>query len=116
MSSRRAHSQAPLSQERFMCSSDFAELRGISGVAVSKRCAMLVSPAKRQLVWWIQGKSLSKHGLKRLVSDFLSAFPERFGTPLMHKFGITESKIYTCLLYTSPSPRDGLLSRMPSSA
>ena len=24
--------------------------------------------------------------------------------------------IITCLLYTSPSPRDGLLSRMPSSA
>ena len=24
--------------------------------------------------------------------------------------------IYSCLLYTSPSPRDGLLSRMPSSA
>ena len=23
---------------------------------------------------------------------------------------------YCCLLYTSPSPRDGLLSRMPSSA
>ena len=25
-------------------------------------------------------------------------------------------KGYGCLLYTSPSPRDGLLSRMPSSA
>ena len=24
--------------------------------------------------------------------------------------------LYACLLYTSPSPRDGLLSRMPSSA
>ena len=24
--------------------------------------------------------------------------------------------IYTCLLYTSPSPRDGATSRMPSSA
>ena len=24
--------------------------------------------------------------------------------------------LYGCLLYTSPSPRDGLLSRMPSSA
>ena len=24
--------------------------------------------------------------------------------------------VTTCLLYTSPSPRDGLLSRMPSSA
>ena len=26
------------------------------------------------------------------------------------------TRTYTCLLYTSPSPRDGLLSRMPSSA
>ena len=26
------------------------------------------------------------------------------------------SDLWTCLLYTSPSPRDGLLSRMPSSA
>ena len=26
------------------------------------------------------------------------------------------NKRYSCLLYTSPSPRDGLLSRMPSSA
>ena len=39
---------------------------------------------------------------------------------------VPQSKVYvverlgsysdTCLLYTSPSPRDGLLSRMPSSA
>ena len=27
-----------------------------------------------------------------------------------------EEEVITCLLYTSPSPRDGLLSRMPSSA
>ena len=27
-----------------------------------------------------------------------------------------EDAYYSCLLYTSPSPRDGLLSRMPSSA
>ena len=26
------------------------------------------------------------------------------------------ARLYACLLYTSPSPRDGLLSRMPSSA
>ena len=30
-------------------------------------------------------------------------------------FGTVEA-VKTCLLYTSPSPRDGLLSRMPSSA
>ena len=31
-------------------------------------------------------------------------------------FDLSGYEIYTCLLYTSPSPRDGLLSRMPSSA
>ena len=32
--------------------------------------------------------------------------------------GIIEAinRVQACLLYTSPSPRDGLLSRMPSSA
>ena len=28
----------------------------------------------------------------------------------------SESRVLICLLYTSPSPRDGLLARMPSSA
>ena len=35
------------------------------------------------------------------------------------RMGIVENSRlmeYVCLLYTSPSPRDGLLSRMPSSA
>ena len=31
-------------------------------------------------------------------------------------FGLARPKKKNCLLYTSPSPRDGLLSRMPSSA
>ena len=36
---------------------------------------------------------------------------------LLIMFGIgTWIQPYACLLYTSPSPRDGLLSRMPSSA
>ena len=30
--------------------------------------------------------------------------------------GLDKSTPYTCLLYTSPSPRDATLSRMPSSA
>ena len=33
-----------------------------------------------------------------------------------NKYGCRESLVDGCLLYTSPSPRDGLLSRMPSSA
>ena len=34
----------------------------------------------------------------------------------MNKHKKRSYKAYSCLLYTSPSPRDGLLSRMPSSA
>ena len=33
-----------------------------------------------------------------------------------YKLNGKEQGISSCLLYTSPSPRDGLLSRMPSSA
>ena len=34
----------------------------------------------------------------------------------LHLLTETMRRAYACLLYTSPSPRDGLLSRMPSSA
>ena len=42
----------------------------------------------------------------------------RMGPMCIPVYGIMEQleDEYSCLLYTSPSPRDGLLSRMPSSA
>ena len=51
-------------------------------------------------------------------------FRERLTTSFQRKdFVVTAAankkealEVLTCLLYTSPSPRDGLLSRMPSSA
>ena len=46
---------------------------------------------------------------------------EKYDERLLENRMITESSVIgtiykDCLLYTSPSPRDGLLSRMPSSA
>ena len=38
----------------------------------------------------------------------------QIGRHLIRK--LTKNDYKVCLLYTSPSPRDGLLSRMPSSA
>ena len=38
------------------------------------------------------------------------------GGPPPGNFGETDIEAYSCLLYTSPSPRDATLSRMPSSA
>ena len=44
---------------------------------------------------------------------------EELGKPILctrDKTGVFRAFLNVCLLYTSPSPRDGLLSRMPSSA
>lgn len=78
MSTRRADPNSPLSQERYMSSPEFAALRAISGTAAAKRCALLVSPAKRQLIWFIQGMSLAEGGLKQLVKELVAMFPKRF--------------------------------------
>ena len=42
--------------------------------------------------------------------------PEQWAYARVNSFLFALRNIQTCLLYTSPSPRDGLLSRMPSSA
>ena len=46
---------------------------------------------------------------KGFIPDLICAHPG-WGEPLFLK------AVWPCLLYTSPSPRDGLLSRMPSSS
>src|ERR1035438_2722658 len=80
-STRRADPDAPLSQERYMSSPEFADLRAISGTAVARRCALLASPGKRQLLWFIQGLSLTEGGLNQLARELLSMFPDRLVLP-----------------------------------
>ena len=53
---------------------------------------------------------LDAHGAT-LASDLL--VDEK---PVIRNGQLIDSTQIACLLYTSPSPRDGLLSRMPSSA
>ena len=56
------------------------------------------------------------------ISWFLIVLIRTLKTTYLKKFDISEEdnlasrKVYTCLLYTSPSPRDRQRSRMPSSA
>ena len=72
------------------------------------------------------GSVASKHGLQ-LGDQVLAWQGELLGGQLLtkvlvpspvHKFSIRRSPfgLHTCLLYTSPSPRDQRGSRMPSSA
>ena len=49
-------------------------------------------------------------------SDVVGGFVATNNEKLVEHLSFTQNAVGACLLYTSPSPRDGLLSRMPSSA
>ncbi len=91
---RQAQDNSPLSQERYMASAEFAELRGVSGTAVAARAAILDDPEKRQLLWWLQAKSLEPGGLKQIARDLLDQYPDRLGTRTMHELGIKPGKVF----------------------
>ena len=57
-----------------------------------------------------------RNDLARLSSTGKVSVDELFGVERYPSVWQMTSTVKTCLLYTSPSPRDGLLSRMPSSA
>ena len=59
-----------------------------------------------------KGEEKEKERIVKGMKKAKASFKDRYGKD-------AEAVMYataTCLLYTSPSPRDGLLSRMPSSA
>ena len=74
----------------------------------------------------IETNALTKSYGPHVALDRLNLEVERGATGLLGPNGAGKSTFFktilgliqatSCLLYTSPSPRDGLLSRMPSSA
>ena len=69
-----------------------------------------LTPARILVCYVVLGVILGGAGVYDKLVDFAGAG----ATVPLTGFGNTLAK--GCLLYTSPSPRDGLLSRMPSSA
>ena len=68
-----------------------------------------ITEGKKERIQYFEGVCIAKKS-----RDLNSSFTVRkisFGEGVERTF-----PLYGCLLYTSPSPRDGLLSRMPSSA
>ena len=67
---------------------------------------------KRDITGYFCGDVMAAHAAGCVFSKevAMAGVPEEF--PIV----VTTNSGYPCLLYTSPSPRDGLLSRMPSSA
>ena len=69
---------------------------------------VLVEMEEEKSDW--EKKQRQSEGEIQLAKESLKVHEDRFSV-------VTNNKEYdACLLYTSPSPRDGLLSRMPSSA
>ena len=82
-----------------------------------KKIDIILSPAMGGIViGYIVGNLLNKETIfcERVNGKF--TLRRGFSIKKNSKVLIVEDVITTCLLYTSPSPRDGLLSRMPSSA
>ena len=80
----------------------------------------LIGLAFITLIGWrfIPTDRSSKDGSKALfeISHYLTEIEIKSGSPLIGEL-FKDSEIFnSCLLYTSPSPRDATLSRMPSSA
>ena len=74
-----------------------------------------MSADKKSIFVW--SPFISKVGTVQNVINSLNSFNKysNLNTNLINVFGEWDN-YKACLLYTSPSPRDGLLSRMPSSA
>ena len=78
---------------------------------------------RKNLKGWNEVKTNDSWSVFKIMGEFVDGFENlsKIG-PCVSIFGSARTKSdhphykLTCLLYTSPSPRDGLLSRMPSSA
>ena len=88
-------------------------LRGIIGLSSIILIAYLLSNNKRNIDWKTIIIGISSQfviAIAVLKVDFVRIIFEKIGQ------GFLAIVTYTCLLYTSPSPRDRQKSRMPSSA
>jgi hypothetical protein len=91
MSSTRRSTDGLLRQERF-CSSPEFEGDAINGLAAAKRIAIVKDRSIRQLLWWLQERSLAPAGLQQLCDELLSQFRERLGTPTLRKIVARKAK------------------------
>ena len=80
---------------------------GMLGLVTSLSIARSLSARSQQLL--DANQEVRAQGLSNMIGAFFSG---SLSAGSFTRSGLS----YDCLLYTSPSPRDGLLSRMPSSA
>ena len=78
-----------------------------------------MSKKNGELIWKPSGTNhdkLATSSLQQILGYNLQVAKSKSGLIMIMDLNGEEPKFYYCLLYTSPSPRDATLSRMPSSA
>lgn len=84
MSSTRRATDGRLYQNKF-CSAPEFDTDGIAGLAAAKRIALVQDAGLREVLWFIQWRSLIPNGIQQLCSDLLATFPERVGTATLRR-------------------------------
>ena len=79
-----------------------------------ERCDVRDKAQGARKAWVDQQRLGFRNGIERCGEALFSQARER--REVQYGIAVARAAVSTCLLYTSPSPRDGLLSRMPSSA
>lgn len=92
MNTRRVEDGQHRRQNGWASASEYDVLRGLNGTAVAFKAALQDDPAKRELLYTLQAFSLREGGVRRIARELLEMFPERIGTPTMHKLGCKPGK------------------------
>lgn len=89
MSNTRRSTSGEFRQERF-CSAPEFEGDSISGLSAAKRIAIIKDRSIREILWWIQWRSLAPAGLHELCDELIAAFPDRIGTATLRKLTVSK--------------------------
>ena len=80
------------------------------------RNGKLSSPGPEVFLALAQANTILDQGIEKIRDRFESDYPELWKSLEESALPLKNDSGNPCLLYTSPSPRDGFTSRMPSSA
>lgn len=87
MSTRQVQAGERRRQNGWASAVEYDCLRGIDGTAVALKAALQDKREKSELLYFLQALSLRDGGVKRIAAELVEMFPERVGTPTMHKIG-----------------------------
>jgi hypothetical protein len=85
MSSTRRTDSDTINQERWCSASEYTD-GTINALMVAKRIFLVQDKNLKELLWFIQWRSLCPGGIDAFSRELLESFPDRIGTPLLREW------------------------------